>query len=348
MRVLVTSRNAFLDCYIDSGNGYAASVHTFEAKGWENLNDQKIIKTVKAGFTVRGCAEVSSVRCYMDCGLKQADIRPIRYEDGRVLMEGGKVYLTMSIRMEASCYSGVFSWVPGTEQFALVGTLFFDRGDGILGNDVASSIIYHRPSGMWYLWICSFTHGHILAHAEMDADPRFGVNVIDYQLMELMHEDDDDTVFRGKPADEDPDFLYDKKTGKWYMTICRIAKTEEGNKYRYHLFESDHPFDGYRFVTRSSNGDETGGSLLLRDDGLYFVCGSSFSKRARYHIYHLPDMENPTVPTFDYDDGGFRGWGTYIPVKRGTRETIYHLTFDRERGSDFNWSYGNLYCFIPD
>ena len=47
----------------------------------------------------------------------------------------------------------------------------------------------------------------------------------------------------------------------------------------------------------------------------------------------------------DYDDGGFRGWGTVIPVKQGTRTRYYWLTFDRHKGSDYNWSYGNLYCF---
>ena len=45
------------------------------------------------------------------------------------------------------------------------------------------------------------------------------------------------------------------------------------------------------------------------------------------------------------DDGGFRGWGSVLTVKQGTRERIYWLTFDRQLGSDFNWSYGNLYCF---
>ena len=348
-RVLVTSRKEFLDCYADTGNGYPVFLHTFRAEGWEeNLRYQQKFRDVKVFCTVRGSAVLSSVRVYMDCGIAQADIRPVRYENGRAMIEDGKLYLTMSIRMEAECYSGVFSWVPGTECFALVGALFFDSGDGLLGNDVASSILYDRRCGKWYLWVCAFSHGHILAHAELDADPRFGVNIIDYRLSEPMREGDDDTVLRGKQGDEDPDFLYDEKTGFWYLTICRLTQTEEGIRYRYHLFRSKQPFDGYAFITRSAGGDETGGSLLLRQDGLYFVCGSSFVLRSRYHIYHLPDMTSPVIPSFDYDDGGFRGWGTYIPVLRGTRETVYHLTFDRERGSDYNWSYGNLYCFLPE
>ena len=52
-----------------------------------------------------------------------------------------------------------------------------------------------------------------------------------------------------------------------------------------------------------------------------------------------------TEAKFNFPDGGFRGWGTVIPVKQGTRTRYYWLTFDRHRGSDYNWSYGNLYCF---
>lgn len=48
---------------------------------------------------------------------------------------------------------------------------------------------------------------------------------------------------------------------------------------------------------------------------------------------------------FDFDDGGFRGWGTIIPVELGSRKRYFWLTFDRHKGSNYNWSYGNIYCF---
>ena len=48
---------------------------------------------------------------------------------------------------------------------------------------------------------------------------------------------------------------------------------------------------------------------------------------------------------FNYPDGGFRGWGSVFPVKSGSRTRYFWLTFDRHNGSDYNWSYGNLYCF---
>ena len=51
---------------------------------------------------------------------------------------------------------------------------------------------------------------------------------------------------------------------------------------------------------------------------------------------------------FDFDDGGFRGWGTIIPVELGSRMRYFWLTFDRHNGSSYNWSYGNLYCYEAD
>ena len=56
-------------------------------------------------------------------------------------------------------------------------------------------------------------------------------------------------------------------------------------------------------------------------------------------------MENAV---FDICDGGFRGWGTLMPIKICGRTRYFWLTFDRHNGSDYNWSYGNLYCFEGD
>ena len=72
------------------------------------------------------------------------------------------------------------------------------------------------------------------------------------------------------------------------------------------------------------------------------ACGNGFQKRANYRIYTKDGM---ITPQFDFDDGGFRGWGTIIPVELGSRTRYFWLTFDRHNGSDFPWSYGNWYCF---
>ena len=52
-----------------------------------------------------------------------------------------------------------------------------------------------------------------------------------------------------------------------------------------------------------------------------------------------------TTATFDHPDGRFRGWGTVMPLRLGSRTRYFWLTFDRHGGSDYTWSYGNLYGF---
>ena len=339
--LIVTARKRFFDIFIDTC-GYAKYICTFEPNGFFDILKYDIFSNTTVAVYLSGNVILHSVTSYMDCGLSQADMRPIRYENGDIMIENGKVYITMTVRLREEMYQGVFSWIPGTAEFELTGAIFFDAGDGVWNGDVASSVLYHRTDKKWYIWACSFSHNHILCHAVADGDIRFGINCLDVVLMDKTSESDTD--FIGKEGDEDPDFIYDENTGKWYMAICRLTD-ENGGGYKYHLFESEHPFDGYKFICANNHGAETGGSFIKAPDGIYFACGNDFSKRANYRMYKIPDMTSYTELKFNYDDGGFRGWGTIMPIKKGTRTEYYHLTFDRHNASHYNWSYGNLYCF---
>jgi len=344
MRLIVTARREYFDLYADTGAG---PVHfaSYRADEFADMDRQAVFERTKAVLEVGGGAQIGAVKMYMDCGVSQADIRPIRYENGEIMLENGRVYLTMSVRMHAQGYQGIFAWIPGTDEFELTGALFFDTGDGRWCADVASSILYHRGRREWLVWMCAFSHGHVLAHGVSRGDVRFGVNVVDVELMRPMPQGADDTLFLGKPGDEDPDLLFDEKSGKWLLTVCRPLGWEKEKPYRYFLFASDDPFDGYRFIAHSLSGSETGGSIVPDEDGYCFICGSGFDRRAEYHAYRLPDMTKYELLHCDHDDGGFRGWGTVMPIWCGSRRRIFWLTFDRHKGSDFNWSYGNIYCF---
>ena len=145
------------------------------------------------------------------------------------------------------------------------------------------------------------------------------------------------------------------------MTVCRPVCCEDGrSRYRYFLFESDEPFRGYVCRDFTRVGENTGGSIVnvgsqggSEADRYVFVCGSDFGARARYYKFELDDFSAPDTLTFDYDDGGFRGWGTVIALpgskeragagKRSRRFAM--MTFDRHCGSSYNWSYGNIYVF---
>jgi len=345
MRFLVTARKHNFEIYLDFGS-MPELVADIACARLEGIHFEKQWKKSHTSVICEGIAALLAAESYMDAGLSQADIRPVKYENGEIIVENGRMFFTLSARMHREMYQAVLSWVPGTMEFTLVGAIFFDTGDGAWCSDVASSLKFNRQTNRWNLWVCSFSHGHILGCAEFDGDIRFGVNVVDIRLMEPGNPEGDRTAFLGFSGDEDPDFIYDEASGKWFFTVCRLADMGDGKrKYAYHLFEGENPFACDRFVARSGEGAETGGSMVRVGDTLHFVCGNDFSLRANYRVYDLPDLSTYSEMAFDYNDGGFRGWGTIVPLKIGTRTRIFHLTFDRHNASDFNWSYGNLYCF---
>lgn len=247
------------------------------------------------------------------------------------------------------------------------GAMFFDVGDGYWCADVASSVIYDRERGRYIIWMCSFSHGHILARGEALGDIRHGINVIDVKLMDTelsrpgqlgdgtnvgielgggKAELTDDCAFLGKYGDEDPDIYYDAERKMWYLTVCRRSERHADGGYEYFRFASSSPLDGYSFISRTGGHNETGGSTVRFGSKRYFICGAEFSERARYNVYDADDLSVRGTLSCDWDDGGFRGWGTVIPVPCGSRMRYLWLTFDRHLGSEiYNWSYGNIYVY---
>jgi len=337
--LIVSCRPGAFDVYCKN-NGKPEFLRTFYQKEFLESNLQTQFSNGYVSLIVSGNNIVKEVLSYIDNGVSIADIRPIKYEDGTVLTELGTVYFTASVRMQESSFQGVFSWIPGTAQFQMTGALFYDCGDGRWRGYVAPVILYHREKKQWYVWVSSFEHAHILAHAGFDADPRFGVNVVDVTIMERASDNADITTFAGFQGDEDPDLFYDQENDRWLMAICRVdPKTKQ---YAYVFFTSQDPFTGYTYLGRGIPGGETGGSFVKIDGELFFVCGNDFQATSEYRIYSKHGMQKAT---FNYPDGGFRGWGTVMPIKMGSRTRVFWLTFDRHNGSNYNWSYGNLYCF---
>ncbi len=337
--LIVSCRPGAFDIYLKH-NGKAEYLHTFyedlfrDSNAYASFSDGYVSLLAGEGVTVR------EVLAYVDNGISIADIRPIKYEDGSPMLEQGHVYLTASIRMQEGTFQGVFSWIPGTAEFQMVGAIFYDCGDGKWRNYVAPVILYHREKKQWYVWVSSFEHEHILAYGAFEGDPRFGVNVLDVRFMEKASDVSDITVFAGFTGDEDPDLIYDSENSRWLMAICRMdPKTWS---YVYVFFASEEPFAGYRYIGRGKDGAETGGSFVKIGGEMFFVCGNDFGATSEYRIYGKNGMQ---IARFNYPDGGFRGWGTVMPIRLGSRTRYFWLTFDRHNGSSYNWSYGNLYCF---
>lgn len=372
MRLIVTCRGRFFDIYLDAGRKPEHCL-TLDLPAFADitLHGTFVNATASLWYRLKTDEQIvtSCVESYLDGGISHADIKPIRYEDGTPMMERGRLFLTMSSRLEAGGYQSVISWNPSTCDFGLEGAIFLDCGDDRWCADVAASILYDRRTNEWLVWSVAFSHGHILCHGRAQADLRYGIHVLDVELMPCEQKTvtaadalsrqagtadsfcaslSDDRLWLAKTGDEDPDFLYDRESGKWLMTICRPVSEGGKNQYRYFLFASDEPFSGYRYVDHSRDGAVTGGSLVRVGGQLCLICGSRFDARAQYDVYTLPDLSRHSQLRCDYDDGGFRGWGTVIPVPCGSRTKYMWITFDRHGGSSYNWSYGNLYVFESD
>ena len=581
--LFVSAHGAFFD--VSLGREF---VCTIQAEGFSDICRRSAFMNAGVSLYVAlpagGRAAVSRAESFLDGGLSHADMKPVRYEDGTPILENGRLFLTLSSRLQAGAYQYVVSWNPSTCELRPEGAIFFDYGDGRWCADVAISLIYHRERREWLFWATAFSHGHILCHGTSAGDPRFGITALDAALMEAQKpgsdvsngglpiqtsgaekdgelaqakdcacgkvgaartsasddvlsvqaggrvaemadgqartkdcacgkvgaarasasddvlsvqaggrvaemadgqartkdcacgkvgaarasasddalsvqagdcgaemdggqaqtkecacgkagaarafasdevlsvqagvarisasdevlsvqaggrvaemadgqartkdcacgkvgaarafasddvlsvqvgaarasasddvlsvqaggrgasvaELDDDTLWLAKTGDEDPDFTYDCERGKWYMTICRSVK---GAGYRYFLFESDEPFSGYRHVCHTESGENTGGLMVRIRGRRALVCGSDFKARAEYRVYPLGDFSHFQRLTCDFDDGGFRGWGSLMPVPCGNRTKYVWMTFDRHNGSDYNWSYGNLYAY---
>ena len=335
--LLVSCRPRAFDLYVRK-NGKPEWLRTVYVDAFADSNRESAFEDAYVFLDVEGRAEVSCVTACVDNGISLADIRPIRYENGDVILENGAMFFTASIRLQEGAMQGIFSWRPGTAELSMTGALYFDCGDGKWRNYLASVILYHREWKKWLLWTSSFEHEHVLAHGTSEGDPRFGVNVVDVTLMTRAKEGDTYFDFVGFRGDEDPDLLYDGE--KWLFALCRLDPSVGG--YRYAFFESEDPFEGFRYLGCGKAGSETGGSFFRMDGETFFLCGNGYDRASEYRIYGKDGM---TTASFNYPDGGFRGWGAPFSVKMGSRTRHFWLTFDRHNGSTYEWSYGNLYCF---
>ena len=371
MHLIVTCRGKSFDIYLQYGRK-PEYVGTFSLLAFSRVIAYDVFTRATASLYVSlapGESMQGAAQFYLEGGISHADMKCMRFENGQPYMDRGRLYLTLSARLQAAGFQTVVSWNPSTDDIRMEGAIFFDAGDGLWCSDVATTAVFDRRAGEWYVWACSFSHGHVLCHGRSFADLRFGINVLEVELMpfeksvpgeadSLGAEDasgpiqravvSDDRLFYAKFGDEDPDLTFDEARGKWLLAICRLVDCGTESKYRYFLFESDDPFTGFTYVDHVREGDDTGGSFVRAAGKMYLLCGSDFDRRAQYHLHPIDDLSRYTCLRFDFDDGGYRGWGTLVPVPCGSRTRYVLMTFDRHNGSNYNWSYGNIYVFEAD
>ena len=300
---------------------------------------------------------LNGINGYYDTGVAVGDIRTINYEDGSPLIENGKLFFLVDTRFNSNSITMILSNKIDTNDFEIEGILFFNYQDKLrLYENAACNILYDRRTRKWLVWCVDFKDNfHALAYGISYSDIRYGINIIDVTRMpiEALNTDGqpiltDDTTFKAKYGDEDPILIYNYDDNLWHLMICRLHYREEDqdNMYQYYHFTSTDPFTGYTYIDNTETGTVTGGSIIKVGNQYYLVCGSNVHVTSQYNVYKLNDLSNFYMITFKYNDGGYRGWGTLIPIPMGMKTKYLFYTFDRMNGSESNrWSYGNIYCY---
>ena len=128
--LIVSCRPGAFDVYLKRC-GKAEYFHTFYEEAFKTSNDYSVFSDSYVYLSASEGACVKEVLSYIDSGVSIADVRPIKYENGEVLNESGRIYFSASVRMQESSFQGIFSWIPGTAELAMTGAVFYDIGDGV-------------------------------------------------------------------------------------------------------------------------------------------------------------------------------------------------------------------------
>lgn len=275
-------------------------------------------------------------------GLGQADIRAITDEEGTPLMDGGRLWFTATTRGGGLPHpaQGVFSLNPGIWDLRFEGMIAFDRGDGLLRNELASHLFLHRPSGEWRGWTTAFSafgdpgkkeRKEILA-VSSTKDPRRGFSVM-----------------RSAPAGlvgdfEDPHGVYDAETKTWRLLLCQNV-----GGYKAAVFESHRWDGGFSRIAGPVAADSTGTTIQKVGGVRYAFFGGS---DRQFHVCSFPELKPFGALELDLppwsEDGNGRVWPCLVPLPEGSPAPYLLLTFDRSNFPGMtgpNWTYGALHAY---
>ncbi|RYD23575.1 MAG: hypothetical protein EOP88_03645 [Verrucomicrobiaceae bacterium] len=276
-------------------------------------------------------------------GMGQADIRAITDEEGAPLLDGGRLWFTATTRGGGLPHpsQGVFSLDPGIFDIRFEGIIAFDRGDGLLRNELASHLFLDRPSGEWRGWTTAFSaYGdpakkekkEILA-VRSTKDPRRGFSVMASKPMGLVGDY------------EDPHGIFDKTAGKWRMLLCQNV-----DGYKAAVFESEKWDGGFQRIAGPVTNDSTGTTIQKVGGVRYAFFGSS---DRCFHVCSFPDLKplgnlDMDLPPWQEPNGNGRVWPNLIPLPEGYPAPYLLLTFDRTNFPGMegpNWTYGSMMLY---
>lgn len=311
-----------------------------------DLRRKEVFRDISTWVRVAGenasYAQIRRASAALTPGMGQADIRVITDEEGTPLMDGGRVWFTATTRGGGLPHpsQGVFSLDPGIFDIRFEGMIAFDRGDGLLRNELASHLFLDRPSGEWRGWTTAFSaYGdpakeekkEILA-VRSARDPRRGFSVMSSATMGLVGDY------------EDPHGSFDKESGTWRLLMCQNV-----GGYKAAVFSSPRWDGGFTRIAGPVEEDSTGTTLQKVGGVRYAFFGSS---DRNFHVRSFPDLD--PLGTLELDlppwekDGNARVWPNLIPLPEGSPAPYLLLTFDRTNFPGMkgpNWTYGAMHLY---
>ena len=308
-----------------------------------DLRQKKYIHSFQSSVyfkVIGGQVTIAKAESALSSGIGLADIRAITYEDGTPFLEQGRLWYTMSIRGRALPHhvQGVFSMNPSVFDIRLEGVIVFDRGDGLLRNEIASHIFYDRREKLWrgittgFSAFASPREEKQLLAIESQQDPRFGFSVMQA------------TPFGVVGDIEDPHILFDSDANKWRMLTC-----ENRGGYKAIMMESDDWNHGYEHIAGPVAHNSTGTSIQKIGDTRYCFSGS---QERQIFIYTYPDLKEAGTLSMDLPpwdkNSGTRVWPNIVQLPPGSPFSYVALMMDRYKYPGIqgpHWTYGALYLF---
>ncbi len=286
---------------------------------------------------------IDEAKAALSPGIGQADIRNVTYEDGSPIFKDGRLWFLMTVRGGALPHpiQGVYSMNPSVFDHRFEGIILYDRGDGKLRNDLASTIIYDRKAKTWRGMTVGFSsygdpakkEKKMILATQSDKSPLQGISIMTAKPVVMPN------------SSEDPQLIYDHEASKWRVLAC----AKGGAGFPATIYEAD-KWDGpYKIIAGPVDKNSTG-CLLQKFGSKYYVLFGS--KDRTIYIYTYPDLKpdgelNMHLPPWD-DKSGTRVWPNVIPLPEGYPARYMALMMDRLNFPGMtggNWTYGALYLY---
>ena len=288
-------------------------------------------------------AEIDEAIAALSPGIGQADMRCVTYEDGSPLFKDGRLWILMTVRGGGLPHpmQGIYSLNPSVFDIRFEGIILYDRGDGLLRNDLASSIIYDRKKNQWRGLTTGFS-----SYGDPEKKEKKQILTVQSSRSPLQGL----SIMKAKPvilpnASEDPQIIYDQEAEKWRVLAC----AKGGAGFPATLYESD-KWDGpYKIIAGPVGVNSTGCLLQKIGQKRYALFGSADRK---VYIYTYPDLKpagqlRMHLPPWN-EKTGTRIWPNVIPLPEGYPAPYIALMMDRlnfpgMKGA--NWTYGAMYLY---